>query len=307
MGLGVDANNRQLHPIEEKLIKSNSRRFAQILFKTDNPTTDQVEAAQVMLANTAQNLVDNNIGYLVPYFKIAEEFLRLLQVEYAQTSPSLDIPNSNGQKLFFANDIEKSLSQLNINTAHFKKSGVIVMTPISNLNPNSLPSNSQRDVLTGLPLDQKGRYTQIIAVDERIYSPKYFACAIPECLGKNLDMSDNETQAYVKALDKKILEDLNTGANLLALASPTSLAGAIAGTASPVTSVVLGHLDGEPDKAGLKELSQVTASQYLQKIYGLTNGAATRITALIDLTGGWQRFVDRIYEQRNKNKSDKNE
>jgi len=46
----VDANNRQLHPTEAKLIKENARRFAQKLYGTDQPSSEQIEAAQAMLS-----------------------------------------------------------------------------------------------------------------------------------------------------------------------------------------------------------------------------------------------------------------
>jgi|GEM_PF-3974721 len=37
------------------------------MYGTDNPMQDQITAATSVLANTAQNLVDNNLGYNVPY------------------------------------------------------------------------------------------------------------------------------------------------------------------------------------------------------------------------------------------------
>ena len=60
----VDANNRQLHPTEAKLIKENARRFAQKLYGTDQPTSEQIAAAQAMLTNTVRVEAGNPIdGY----------------------------------------------------------------------------------------------------------------------------------------------------------------------------------------------------------------------------------------------------
>lgn len=58
----VDANNRQLHPTEAKLIKENASRFAQKLYGTDQPSSEQVEAAQAMLTASGK---DKDSGILI--------------------------------------------------------------------------------------------------------------------------------------------------------------------------------------------------------------------------------------------------
>lgn len=157
-------NNRQLHSTEERLIKENAVRFARQVYGTDKPTPEQVRAALSMLANTAQNLTNNNLGYYGPYFGQAEAFLHQLQLVYAQTSPSLEIPGSGGQKLFYATTEEENMPWINSGTAELAKAGIIVKTPLPTLT-NEVSVAGNRDRLTGLPLDEQGRYTQTIAVN----------------------------------------------------------------------------------------------------------------------------------------------
>ncbi|MEB0014518.1 hypothetical protein QN379_23030 [Glaciimonas sp. Gout2] len=61
-----DVNNWQLHPKEVELIKKNASRYAKEVYNTDHPTPEQIQGALSMLANTAQNLADYNLGYDVP-------------------------------------------------------------------------------------------------------------------------------------------------------------------------------------------------------------------------------------------------
>lgn len=99
------------------------------------------------------------------------------------------------QQLFYATVEQKNLPWLNQGLADPAITGLIVKTPI---NPpktaDTLASN--RDRLTGLPLDDKGRYEVNLTLGDKSYSPKYFPCATAECVksGGNLDMSDAETR-----------------------------------------------------------------------------------------------------------------
>jgi|GEM_PF-4817759 len=127
-GVNVEANNRQLHPKETELIKDNAARFAKEMYGTDNPTPDQVAAATSLLANTAQNLTDNNLGYDVPYSKHAESFLHTLQSEYAAISPNLSI--GNGQYLFYAAPEQKSSPYINSGTVDKGIADSIIKTPV---------------------------------------------------------------------------------------------------------------------------------------------------------------------------------
>ena len=118
-----------LHPTEEKMIKDNAKRFAKEVYCTDNPTQDQIAAATSLLANTAQNLVDNNMGYEVPYSGQAEAFLHTLQSEYAAASPNLSI--GNGQYLFYATPDQKSSPYINSGTQDNEIADLINKTSIT--------------------------------------------------------------------------------------------------------------------------------------------------------------------------------
>ncbi len=65
-GVNAALNNRMLHPTEANLIKNNAQRYAQERFGTSTPSVQQIEAAQAELANTAQSMLDNNLGVVVP-------------------------------------------------------------------------------------------------------------------------------------------------------------------------------------------------------------------------------------------------
>jgi len=94
-------------------------------------------------------------------------------------------------------------------------------------NPTSDPT---RDRLTGLPLDDKGWYQRQVSLDGENYAFKYFQCGSTSCItgGKNLDTSDPGTQAYMKASDKKVFDDINKAATFVAIASPVGVAGNVA-------------------------------------------------------------------------------
>ncbi|KAF3999094.1 hemagglutinin repeat-containing protein [Glaciimonas immobilis] len=299
MGKNADANNRALHPTETALIKQNASRFAKEMYNTDNPTAEQVQGAMAMLANTAQNLVDYNLDYDVPYSDKAEAFLHTLQSEYSATNPDLSI--GKGQFLFYATNDQKNSPYINSGYVDKEISGVIIKAPIRK---PEMPgeNNSKRDPATNLPLDDEGRYAQQILVDGKMHAPKYFPCprASAGCGGQNLDMSDPGTAAYVKALDKKILDDIGTAATVVTIVNPVGTAGAIANVVETIASVSSSYRDGKTENAVVSAAAQLAAQQYLQRVYGLTKVIATRIVALVDLGGGWQALANRQQHRPNK-------
>lgn len=115
--------------------------------------------------------------------------------------------------------------------------------------------------------------------------------------GSNLDPSDPSTQTYLKALDKKLLDDINKGATVITIISPVGVAGTIAQFLGPITSVASGIMDDKAGSAIAKETLQVIATQYMQRVYGLTEALANRVVATVDLAGGWQAFVDRVKQE----------
>jgi hypothetical protein len=301
-GVNAAMNNRMLHPAEANLIKSNAQRYAQERFGTSSPSAQQIEAAQAELANTAQSMLDNNMGVVVPYVGQAADFLAKLKVEYMQQYGTLNVPGTAGaggpQQLFYATVEQKNMPWLNQGLADPKITGLIVRTPI---NPPKTADTiaSNRDRLTGLPLDEKGRYEVNLTLGDKNYSPKFYPCATAECVksGGNLDMNDAGTRAYVKALDKKIMDDINTASTVGAILTPVGVAGAIMGIIGPLSSIASGAIDGDVGTAGAKELLQLGASQYLSKVYGLADAVVNRLTATVDLAGGWQAFIDRAKQE----------
>ncbi|WP_439115692.1 hemagglutinin repeat-containing protein, partial [Hydrogenophaga sp.] len=300
----ADMNNRQLHPSEAQIIKDNARRFARQLYGTDQPTAAQIEAAQALLANTAQNQLDNNLGATVPYNETANAFLQTLKIEYQQANGTLILPGTSGQptgaqQLFFANTEQKNQPWLNQGLADPTVTGLIVRTPINPPKAGEVvPAN--RDRMTGLPLDEKGRYEVQVTLDGKGFSPKYHSCASAACINRNanLDMSDSATQAYVRALDQKVFKDIGTGATLGSLVTPVGVPGAVLGLVGLAAGGGGAALSERPTEAAfdesLKVASEKGGEKFFTEVLGHTPGAAARASALIELSGGWDAFVNRV-------------
>lgn len=129
-------------------------------------------------------------------------------------------------------------------------------------------AGATRDRMTGRPLDEKGRYSQSVVLDGKMYEPKYHPCSTAECVrtGSNLDMSDPATQAYVKALDAQVFKDIGKGATVASLVTPLGVPGAalaITGTLAALgESTATGELlDGARDET-IKTLSEATATSF---------------------------------------------
>ena len=302
MGTAQNAavNNRQLHAIEAELIKSNARRFAQSLFGVVNPTSAQELAAETLLINTAQAALDNNLGYAVPSSRQASAFLDQLKIEYAQATGSVNIPGTAGQpggqqQLFYASVEQKNMPWLNLGMADPTIAGLIIKTPIALPNPNeALPAN--RDKMTGLPLDDRGRYEVSVVLDGKGFTPKYFSCSTTDCLksASNLDMSDAGTQAYVRALDAQVFKDISKGVNIGTLLIPGGPTAQVLGATGLAASAGSAVTDSDGTTEILKAISQMTFQQFMQKVLLHSSNATARAAALIDLGGGWDKFVNRV-------------
>ena len=286
------------------MIKDNAKRFAKEVYGTDNPTQEQITAATSLLANTAQNLVDNNMGYDVPYSGQAEAFLHTLQSEYAAASPNLSI--GNGQYLFYATPEQKSSPYINMGTQDKEIAGVIIKAPIRTPEAENT-SGVKRDPATNLELDNHGRYSQRIVVEGKAFEPKYFPCPVAAagCGGQNLDMSDPQTAAYVQALDKKILHDIGTGANVAAVVNPSGPLGIIRTIVGPAAALTAAYIDGSLEKAGTKEIMQYAAGKYIENVLHVPPETATRIISLVDMSGGWDAFVNRAAKYASEDKEKK--
>ena len=165
-------------------------------------------------------------------------------------------------------------------------------------NPAQPSTNGQtnRDRLTGMPLDEKGRYSKTVTLDGKSFTPKFYPCSDSACItgGKNLDTSDPATKAYVKALDAQVFKDINTGSTMATLITPTGVLGtALAGTGL-ATSVGSAFTDSDVLHQTIKNASQMGAAEFFVKVLGHTESAAGRFVALIDLSGGWDAFTKRV-------------
>ena len=111
-------------------------------------------------------------------------------------------------------------------------------------------------------------------------------------------MSDPGTQAYVKALDQQVFKDIGTGATVGTLVTPVGpgstllmLLGFSASGGQVATS------DTQLQTAGvefMKAVSEKGGETFFREVLGHTPGAAARASALINLSGGWDAFVNRV-------------
>ncbi|PUA18093.1 hypothetical protein [Glaciimonas sp. PCH181] len=265
------------------------------MYDTDHPTAEQIQGALSMLANTAQGEVDYNFGYDVPSVKQAKEFLQTLQREYiAAGNGTLIIPGSGGQQIFFATNDEKNSPYINSGKVDKVIAGVIIKAPIKQPEIAGV-NNGKRDPATNLPLDDEGRYAQQISVDGKMHAPKYFPCptASAGCGGQNLDMSDPGTVAYVKALDKKIFKDIGAAATVVTIASPLGAIGNAASVTGILVTLASTIIDSSLVEGG-RELTSQVAQTYLQLVLKIPVASAIRITAIIELAGGWSAFAKRV-------------
>jgi hypothetical protein len=257
-----------------------------------------------LLVNTAQNVLDNNLDAVVPYSPLADAFLQTLKIEYQQANGTLVLPGTSGQpagpqQLFYANAEQKNMPSLNQGLADVAITGLIVRTPI---NPPKVGETvaSNRDRLTGLALDAQGRYEVQVSLDGRNYSPKFHACATTACSqsGANLDLNDPGTQAYVKALDAQVFKDIGTGATAASLITPVGIPGAtltVLGLLASGGQVVTSEKPTETTfDEFMKTASEKGGTKFFEEVLGHTPGAAARASALINLSGGWDAFVERV-------------
>lgn len=154
--------------------------------------------------------------------------------------------------------------------------------------------------MTNLPLDDSGRYSQTVILDGKVFEPKYLPCATSECLrtGSNLDMSDPKTQAYVKSLDQQVFKDMGKGATLGSLVTPVGVGGVAfavvgAGAAAGESLISKDPVSTGLDK-GLESGAEKGAEKFFKDVLGHTPGVAARAAALINLSGGWEAFRERV-------------
>ena len=160
-----------------------------------------------------------------------------------------------------------------------------------------------RDRLTGLPLDDKGRYTRQVIIEGKVYSPKYFPCATSECQarGYSLDQNDPETKRYAQAMGLKLMSDIGKGATAAAMIPNVPVvagAAAITGVASSVGTTVLS--DDKRDAFGtelFKFGSQAAAEKALIHVLGYPPAVAKLVVGAIELLGGWDKFSEQYKDK----------
>ncbi len=166
--------------------------------------------------------------------------------------------------------------------------------------PNSGQAAIGRDKLTGAPVDASGRYTESAVIDGKSYEPKYFSCATLDCVTSrsNLDMNDAGTQAYVKALDQQVFKDIGTGATAGTLVTPVGVAANVLFGLGIGASIGQSATSDEKWSTArdefLKAVSEKGGEKFFTAVLGHTPSAAARATALINLSGGWDAFVNRV-------------
>ena len=279
------------------------------LEQTNDPTPEQIQAATAMLANTAQNLLDNNMGVIVPYFSVAEEFLQQLKIDYFQQHGTLNLASTGAdantqQQLFYASVEEKNMPWINQGSASSAVTGLIIRTPIKPLSEQEAAQDKTRDRLTGRPLDEKGRYSLQISVDGTVYEPKFHSCATAECMAAkaNFDMSDKNTQAYIKAVENKALKDFGDAAKVvIILGTGSTVAAPVVGIAKGVdyaTTLVTVVRNDKYIEQLLNAGGNLAAEEYMVKVWKIPKPIAQQIVTSIDLVGGWRGFEEK-YKAKN--------
>lgn len=139
-----------------------------------------------------------------------------------------------------------------------------------------------------------------MVLDGKAFEPKYLPCATVECQSSsnNLDMSDPASQAYVKALDQKVFKDIGTGVTAATFLTPTGAAAKVLFWLGAAASGGQAAMSDAPFNEGrdeaMKALSEKGGAIVFEELLGHTPGAAARASALINLTGGWDAFVNRV-------------
>ncbi len=273
----ADMNNRQLHPSERQKAKDLAAKSG------GKYTTEQIENALRSSANneTGESIVagmvvdpkERNAIFDKGAVWTTGEDGKLVQVIPPKPDPEL------------ANYIKQNTGS----TYSWYSPPATTTTP----------SNAQRDKLTNLPLDEKGRYSQTVVLDGKAYEPKYLPCATAQCIasGQNLDMTDPATRAYTKALDAQVFKDIGTGATAGTLATPVGVGGRLLFALGAAASGGQVAMSNTLTEAGFDEIMKAASEKggavFFEEVLGQTPAAAARASALINLSGGWDAFVNR--------------
>ena len=280
-GVNEDFNNRQLHKPEKDLAKELARK------SKGKYTQAQIEDALRAAANkeTGESPADNRtmiirdgkvvLGSIEDGTHFKQYASRDGSVVFIQDLPTYDVDAG----------LRKFISE---NT-----SGIYSWPVTSSGSGSTLVL---RDRLTGLPLDDKGRYTRQVIIEGKLYSPKYFPCATSECQarGYSLDQNDPETKRYAQAMGLKLMSDLSKAATVATMipAAPVAGAAVYVGTSASLGTILLSTDKWEAAKSEVgKIITQTAAAAVLVKL-GHSHMVANDAVAAIDLIGGWDALID---------------
>jgi hypothetical protein len=274
----ADLNNRQLHPDER-------RRAAELARKSDGKyTVEQIEDA-------LRNAGNSDKGESV----IAGMVVDPNQRNAIYDKGAVWTMGENGQ-LVQVLPVPASADLINFIQAN---TGDTYNWYTPSAQPATNP-NAPRDRLTNQPLDAQGRYSRTVVIGGQMFEPKFHACATSACAvgNANLDMNDPATQAYIRALDQQVLKDIGTGATAGALVTPVGVPGALLGLLGISAAAGEASLDRDPvgtavDK-GIEEGLQSGGERFFRNVLGHSPAVAARAVALINLSGGWEAFRERV-------------
>jgi filamentous hemagglutinin len=275
----ADMNNRQLHPSERAIAKK-------LAAKSDGKyTAEEIENALRNAGNT----------------KTGESVVAGMVVDPAQRDAIYDAGAvwTTGENGWLVQVLPPQ-PDAELTTFIRQNTGETYnwYTPSTGGLPND--PNMARDRLTGQPLDEKGRYSQRVILDGKAFEPKYFQCATTECMrtGANLDVSDPASQAYIRALDAQIFKDMDKAATVGTLVTPIGVPGAVLTAVGLLASGGQVATSDKPTDVAIdeavKEISELGAVRFFEKVLGHTSSAAARASALINLGGGWDAFSERV-------------
>ena len=280
-GVNEDFNNRQLHKPEKDLAKELARK------SKGKYTQAQIEDALRAAANkeTGESPADNRtmiirdgkvvLGSIEDGAHFKQYATRDGSVVFIQDLPTYDVDPA----------LQKFIAD--------NKPG-IYSWPVTSSGSGS--TSVLRDRLTGLPLDDKGRYTRQVIIEGKVYSPKYFPCATSECQarGYSLDQNDPETKRYAQAMGLKLMSDLSKAATVATMipAAPVAGAAVYVGTSASLGTILLSTDKWEAAKSEVgKIITQTAAAAVLVKL-GHSHMVANDAVAAIDLIGGWDALID---------------
>ncbi|WP_460158148.1 two-partner secretion domain-containing protein [Pseudomonas sp. S3_C06] len=149
----------------------------------------------------------------------------------------------------------------------------------------------KRDALTGYPLDEDGGYRVPIAIDGKLYTPKFQSCATAECIasGANIDLSDINTLKWIRAANVKMASDVSDLTSLLAIFTPAGISVTMSNT-SMAASLLAGYLNDETVTAVTSTVLSIGFERYARS-KGVDEITAGRVSNALGLAKVWDKLA----------------